>query len=613
MRMGKGLLCLLAVLFCFGSTNIDVCAAEKERSETELLILVDNSQSVINNNKDEKAWKWAEEICAYTYGTNVKLTYFSFDDIETYKKEAEAGVVTEQIKYSLYNDKIISIHEGNIEEDNNKDYINTNMEKLKAAVDYQGEFTDFEEAIMAAEVYFEKKSVAENQFILILTDGWLDFDNKNFENDIEKKSRCRFQKAIADFAKADDSGERGVILTGMSQDCSTYVTYEKINKENVLYFPIDEGGEKFEKAIYEILAMMNIPIEESKAGRTENGRIDFQIDSNCCRAIINIRKLEKNEELKETAIKVKYDGAENPTVNKVILTHSAFLYIEDPKPGAYQIIISQEGNKYDYEIVYQKSYVLDNVELLIFEEDKEAEIISKSALPKEYMVSGGFTIGMKLDTQGGEQINRSDYTARYWMKKIDGEDIGNLIEMGSSTSVEYKKCGSFTDDPSVPKMLEKITKDEGRYVLRLQVSSGGKAYFSKPVIVSVEGEGSTEIIEEKTVNLKIEENKNLEDFFVDLEEDAETINIVIKQRSDSKGNEDTEFKELSVTVTGVENSSEYFKVENKEICFYKTGEYSAELCNKEREIIKKIKFIVSGRKCDFLRCLKEILERFGIL
>ena len=355
--MRKGLLWILAVFLCFSCINIDICAAansEKKKSETELLVLVDNSASVFKNKKDEKAWKWAEEICAYTYGTNVKLTFFSFDDIETYKKEeAKEGVVTEEIKYSLYEDKITSIHEGNIDEENNKEHVSANMEKLKETIDYKGEFTDFEEAIMVAKIYFEKKSDAKNQFILVLTDGWLDFDNKDFISDVEEDSRIRFRKKVADFASSDEQGERGIILTGMSAPCSTYVTYKEIDKENVLYFSIDENGEKFEEAIHEIFSMMNIPISVDKTGRTENGRIDFQIEGNCSRAIINIQNLEKNAELKETAIKVKYEGVDNPTVNKVILTNSAFLYIEDPKPGAYQIIISQEEKEYDYGISWE--------------------------------------------------------------------------------------------------------------------------------------------------------------------------------------------------------------------------------------------------------------------
>ena len=611
--MRKGLLWILAVFLCFSCINIDICAAansEKKKSETELLVLVDNSASVFKNKKDEKAWKWAEEICAYTYGTNVKLTFFSFDDIETYKKEeAKEGVVTEEIKYSLYEDKITSIHEGNIDEENNKEHVSANMEKLKETIDYKGEFTDFEEAIMVAKIYFEKKSDAKNQFILVLTDGWLDFDNKDFVSDVEEDSRIRFRKKVADFASSDEQGERGIILTGMSAPCSTYVTYKEIDKENVLYFSIDENGEKFEEAIHEIFSMMNIPISVDKTGRTENGRIDFQIEGNCSRAIINIQNLEKNAELKETAIKVKYEGVDNPTVNKVILTNSAFLYIEDPKPGAYQIIISQEEKEYDYEIVYQKSYVLDNVELLIFEEDKEAERILNMDSLKEYKVTGDFTIGMKLNTQGREQINRSDYTARYWIQNTEGNDIENLINMGNSTSAGYEKCRGFNGDVSVLKMLEKITKDAGQYILQLQVSSGGVAYFSNPVIVNITEDDPNPSIVEEIINLETKENKNLEDFLGELEE-AETTDIVIKQWIDSKGVKESVSIELSVAVTGLEDSNEYFKIGDKKICFYEAGEYMAELQNEQGEVIKKITFIVSDKECEFLKYLREILEMF---
>ena len=70
------------IMIVLNAMSVKVSADEKTQNHnaTELLVLIDNSGSVKENDQGEKELDWAENICAHAHGAGVVLKYIWFDD-----------------------------------------------------------------------------------------------------------------------------------------------------------------------------------------------------------------------------------------------------------------------------------------------------------------------------------------------------------------------------------------------------------------------------------------------------------------------------------------------------------------------------------------------------
>lgn len=589
--MRKRIIKMLIAIICLSSMQVNVRADEKvqENSVTELLVLIDNSKSVSNNNQDEKELAWAENICAHAYGADVVLNYFWFDD-----------------ENDPYSDRMISGSD-----------LKKCTEEMNKKVNYEGQYTDFEEAMKDALAYFNQNEVAQNQYILILSDG--DFDLGDEQEDSRGKEN--FEKLLLEFISGQEYGTRGIVLTGMGEDYADddiYDVYEHIQSktptDRIRYVSIKE---EINSAIREVFDQMGIPIREGMINNTGEGQAEFKIEEDCCRAIVNIRNLEKEVSLQEVPMEIEHEGKRISADDACILKHSAFLYFENPKQGVYTITLPP-GN-YEYHIEYQKTYVLKAVDLSILN-TKELRITPSGEENgvKEYDISEiGLKFGMELYTD--TEINPKDFRVWYKIESVEKQNLDMLLGEEEKTIEKYKACRVHNANAGLMVLNELPRLEDGQYVLSLQVSSGGIAYFSNPVVLNVNLEPTPEITQ--TVELEVGNDYLLDNVTLELEgkdSSDQKLYMVIKNRKAADMVEE-EALEHRFSIKKAYTENDYFKVESSAetektaICFKKNGEYAAEVQNEDNAVLKNVVFKVSlGEETSGLeRIWKVICEMVG--
>lgn len=169
-------ICLLICCVLSICRQENCCASENQRQSVEVVLLIDTSQSM--DEQMDGLFSWSRDFCRNCIDKNIVLSYVTFDN------RRDEKVIIEPTKINM----------GTYEKC--KDKIKEKTDKCKSEKKgIKRLYTDQLGAFKKAEGILGK-SDADIKYIIMLSDGELDYDNKDTLISEEREAICELKKDV---------------------------------------------------------------------------------------------------------------------------------------------------------------------------------------------------------------------------------------------------------------------------------------------------------------------------------------------------------------------------------------------------------------------------------
>lgn len=418
------------IFFCVSLFFYNFRSKAMEDIDSELIILVDASETM-KNSWDDVA-RWVNEIGIYAQNTGIRVHLKWFGG----KGEED----------TLYN--------GRIESDNIIEYI----DRLKK-IGPDKLYTDQKGAIKEA-IKIMDESNASKKCIVMLSDGRLDY----VENEDEEIAKKEFEKEVNKFSAGDNQSVVLIEFEGTIVGEDTYI-FGNLD-EKVEWKKIDK--DKNEILMKEILSLLfeKLGVKINKISFSMNkNQIQFNSAQDAFRIIVMIEILDYaiEKDYLNSIIVERDDSEIKPVVSQQYNNFIYLIFEEDGiKEYKYKIVLSDEN--VSCRGIYMRKNISDTQPITTTEDDIQNQIDEGNENEVKRCV---VKIGEKIDIEKEFGISSDNADTKYNIK-IKDED-GNEEEValkGFKNSEEYK-CNEG-----------KLTFfKEGEYKVTIEPCEGNLEYY----------------------------------------------------------------------------------------------------------------------------------------
>lgn len=424
-----------------------VLAAEKS-SNISVAVLIDTSQS-IRDGQQIKEILWAQDFCSKCLDTGIRVSFYTFDD------QQEAGKLAINV----------ILEETVITEQN----IVRNMNALDK-IEHTGRYTDLYGAMRDA-VSFLNSGKAEQQYIILLSDGRLDYDNQD-ESDV-KGTEAEARKKFCNITKVFTENAGKVFLVefdnkNLEQKDKLWkdLKEERFKKNINLFREIEEykgissfKADAFEEVSERIFNDAGFPVSREKMQKVDNNIIQFNLKEYYDCAIINVVRTGsyRKDELRDSDFIVKYKDQLRPANLIAILPNSAFIFLQGSDEGEYEIILPDAGS-WEYKISKLDRSALGKIRISVITSNEAGVEAEKH--DDTYIINNGDII---LYTElKGEISDFSGIRMSYqWAR--EGEEFGNDIWFNCDIADSMKQT-IRVPEKGVYQILVKGSYDQSKIV-----------------------------------------------------------------------------------------------------------------------------------------------------
>ncbi len=342
-------ICFLVICIALACKQEKCYAAENPEQTVEIVLLIDTSKSMCGQRN--KLVNWSEDFCISCINKNIILSYVTFDNKNNEK------VIIKRTKI-------------------NKDTYKSCKEKINKVV-INGDYTDQLGAFKKAEDIL-KNSNADIKYIIMLSDGEMDYKNINSEKKERKKNsdnspEKEMQKRCINFVNENQK----IILVGFGKDIQLFKDIINGNKNSnsslIKYVDSSYNPSDVVNEFFNGIGGSEKVLEESKKDGTLTDKITFKLKNKYDKIDIFIKNLNntKVDFNKDILVYCKDTKEKNLIFEpgedylKIILTN--------PQKGNYKILLPK-SNWY-YRISYWYTHV-DEVKLKLYNNERELGIAS---------------------------------------------------------------------------------------------------------------------------------------------------------------------------------------------------------------------------------------------
>lgn len=489
MKIKKIVLFILTCLLIWVGVTEVALAKETDNNGVEIVVLIDTSLSIGDEQK-AKEIEWAQEICQNYLNTGSWISFYTFDDPPEIGKSPVAILLDKR-----------EITPENLAE---------SMEAL-SRISHNGNYTDLRGAMKEAVSCLESGH-ADKQYIILLSDGKLDYDNQD-EYDLtgtEAEARKEFCDITREFA-ARKSGNVMLVDFGNSAQRGKDAEWMKLGdsrfEKNINLFDeisVDDGIEVFDredaldKASEKLFDTSGFPIKTIKEGESTDGnRIQFSLDEDYSYIKIKVVCSDTLEEMNfgKEDFQVIYKGKKWPS-NLIgpPYNNSTFIVLYSARKGKYEIILPNNGI-WRYQIDAMTRKQLGKIEVMVIDDNGREALRSDDIYTIE---AGKGSLYVKIDKKAENSGKLAYQIAR------NGGDFEN------SQKLEW---GDYEDDGATIYTIPELS-EVGEYIL--QVSSAGSfgTVYSDAIVIHVD-ERAEEISETETESVVPDETDELTDEIAD--------------------------------------------------------------------------------------------------
>lgn len=554
MRHVKKRLILVAffLLMFFSLYKINGEAEEGESPDIELVVLLDTSESMNKDGIWEKVKIWTEDIGAFSLRTDIFLHVICFDG-----KNFD--------EYGRGDPNIREVFTGKVDDEEKLRSYGNDLQDIEA----KGGLTDHKGAL---ECVLEKIKDGDGsqKCVIIISDGDLDYDNKEGHSSIESEAIDEFGKCAKEFAMEEN---QSVVFVGFGSGKNLF---QKIaNGDGITYF---DGDNESSDAIRRIFQKLGYPVEALDNSGSEN-ELKFTVPTDCYRVIINIRPQEQaQEELNKEKITVSGPGE---WVGKDYayssLKKSGYLYLNNIVQGEYTVTLP-DGH-WRSSITCQRFTLPDEISIRVLQNGQEVE---KDQGTDCYIIQGkSFKIEYAGQNMSGTEVSYICY--------LEEDTSGNTNEPMSLLTSDYSDYRATIE-------LEQLKKV---YIVQIICKQGGKE--SRSAEIRIYAEESP--IDTGTDGLQGEDRKTYEK--IELKPFLENLDNC--QLSVNGENENTAALENSID----NDELEYSGKDSYTIMFKKEKEYTVKVMDRDtQEVLFERKYNITRRSfwdmiCDWLKIGKD--------
>lgn len=488
MKMKKIIVFILAYLLIWASTTKVALAKEVDNNGIEIVVLIDTSMSIGDEQKIKEI-EWAQEICQNYLNTGSWISFYTFDDLPEIGKSPVTILLDKR-----------EIKSENLAE---------SMETL-GRISHNGNYTDLRGAMKEAVSCLESGH-ADKQYIILLSDGRLDYDNQD-EYDLtgtEAEARKEFCDITREFA-GRKSGN--VILVDFGSSARKSKDAEWMNlgnrrfEKNINLFDeisvddeieIFKGENALDEASKTLSDASGFPVKTIKEGKsTEGNRIQFSLGEayNCIKINVIRSSTSEKKKLEKTDFQIIYEGKKRPSNLIELLPNSAFIFLYGAVKGDYEIILPDDG-MWRYQIDAMTREKLGKIEIMVADDNGREALRTDNIYIIEEGEGG---LHVKTDKKAGNSRKLT-----YQIARNDG-DFENSRRL---------EGGSYKDDGAAIYTIPELS-EAGEYMLQVSSSGSLGTVYSDVILIRV-SEKSEEILETEAESTTMEETDKLADDTVD--------------------------------------------------------------------------------------------------
>lgn len=535
-------ICLLICCVLSICRQENCCASENQRQSVEVVLLIDTSQSM--DEQMDGLFSWSRDFCRNCIDKNIVLSYVTFDN------RRDEKVIIEPTKINM----------GTYEKC--KDKIKEKTDKCKSEKKgIKRLYTDQLGAFKKAEGILGK-SDADIKYIIMLSDGELDYDNKDTLISEEREAICELKKRCMEFIDANQK----IILVGFGEHIELFQSIIDKEKENgtsfIEYINSNRDPAGVVNKFLSGIGNSETVIEKGK--REGVDEISFELEKEHDSVDILIKN-ESNDKVDfNKGISVYYNAGKGEKLLKeenlliepdgerlnIVLTYT--------KPGNYRISLPNKGT-WKYKISYWCTNV-KKVTLSLFNNKKEVERKEEDGII--CYRTNIFQDSLKLKAK---------------LKKSDKVKVKGVFYLNTNKSAD-KDIKELWSDKSKVKEMNENPNDEGSewiYKLQLPLSESNNIYqvrvfldnglyinTNKIKIVSKKVNLKDIPVIDKKIGNKIKLEELVQEYYEDYADYIKKMKFIVRKDDTSNDIKDEEYN---------------FDENKKEVVFEETGEYIIEM------------------------------------
>ena len=575
-------ICLL--IFCiFSIYRQERCyAAENQGQSAEVVLLIDTSKSM--NSQLDRLLNWSNGFCLNCIDRNIVLSYVTFNN----KKNEKTVIKPTKINkgtYKSYKDKI-------------KKEIYKN--KLNGD-DIEGKYTDQLGAFKKAEEILGKSS-ADIKYIIMLSDGELDYDNKDTPSSEEDDAVDVLKDSCMEFINTNQK----IILVGFGKHIKLFQSITDMEKK--------EKGTSFTKYIdseYDPADVVNeflsgIGNSKEVIGKSKDegesiGDIPFKLEEEYDRVNILIENKSGGKVDFDKDISVCYSNGkkEKPLKGENLLFepdgNRLNIILTSPKEGEYRILLPKRTWCYKIWHWYTK---VEKAELSLFNNNNEvSKTKDKNGITCYETDIFQNSLKLKVELHKDDKVKNDEV-------QVERVSYLNTNKAGSNTMKEawgdkgkIKEMSQGPNDEWIYKLKLPLSESNNIYQARVFPDDGPYINTNKIKIISKKIDLKKIPVIDKIIGdkIKLEEliQENYEDYINYIDEME-----FITRKDEASGD--------------IKDGKEYnLDEENKEVVFEETGEYIIELKKAGGKTFAMVK--INAKNDELYKIKKIVCENIRIV
>lgn len=453
---------------CFGLAfegDVYCIKAEEISPSKKVVIILDVSQTMKENDKKMEAIDWVRDICSLCRDKDIKVSIETFSD----QVSLEDGTGT-TVLWSDNEIKADSFTE-----------INESLDKIQ----YIGKKTDQLGALLWAEARFFPEA-SSNCTVVILSDGELDYLNRGLHDPIP--FTVEEEKAVEAFkAKCEELGNNGcdVILIGFPNNVKMFKALE--GKKGITYISQADNSSRvdMDAVLESIFKKLGYRIT-IKLGSVINGEMEFTLDRDYDTVIIQIRKDDKISISKES-IRFRYNGKEKELSCKIDdLEDRFFIYLSGVQMGHYVLAVEDLNSDTESKVITQNVHNMFGLDVKLYDNQKNEVLMDDYG----YFALNDKMMPLTLQVTAQQGMKTVDITKLSYY--LDNEVLGHTFKKNEAGTIYSAE-------------IDGLTKS-GKYNFRI---IGELEELNAELLVIINYEMSEVSLEKENISIRVREKVDL--------------------------------------------------------------------------------------------------------